>query len=414
MEWLLLLPRSIDLWSSKNLDLSSTSALIHGPELEYGRMNIGSRPSKRKPSGGIQSLRAIPWIFSWTQTRFHLPVWLGFRAAFKYDIKKDVRNLHMLQDMYKHWPFLRVNIDLIEMMFAKGDPGIAALYDKLLVSKDLWAFGEKLRTNFEETKSLVLQTAGHRDLLEGDPYLKQRLRLRDTYITTLNVCQAFTLKRIRDQNYSVTLRPHISKEIIFLLYTSSSSDKIEDLDGCSVPSSRRRSTVLLQSQSAGEAFWDCSSFFPVHGTQFSRCVKLDWNVEKNDQNCLDAIDRHVNSSEIPNELLNVLKEMKRDKAREVFRFVLNKAPDFISATKAVSLQASRLVLSLIKIATKLKTLSRRQRPSRHNPTISPRALHRLVKAEDLFSVNLKTCSRQRSRLVLGRTMGLISESGSHE
>ncbi|CAN6925935.1 unnamed protein product, partial [Brassica oleracea] len=78
---------------------------LHGPELEYGRMNIGSRPSKRKPSGGIESLRAIPWIFAWTQTRFHLPVWLGFGAAFKYAIKKDVRNLHMLQDMYKHWPF---------------------------------------------------------------------------------------------------------------------------------------------------------------------------------------------------------------------------------------------------------------------------------------------------------------------
>ena len=58
--------------------------------------------------------------------------------------------------MYKHWPFFRVIIDFIEMVFAKGDPGIAALYDKLLVSKDLWAVGEKLRTNFEETKSLVL------------------------------------------------------------------------------------------------------------------------------------------------------------------------------------------------------------------------------------------------------------------
>jgi len=120
-------------------------------------MNIGSRPSKRKPSGGIESLRAIPWIFAWTQTRFHLPVWLGFGAAFRYAIKKDVRNLHMLQDMYKQWPFFRVTIDLIEMVFAKGDPGIAALYDKLLVSEDLWAFGEKLRANFDETKNLVLQ-----------------------------------------------------------------------------------------------------------------------------------------------------------------------------------------------------------------------------------------------------------------
>ncbi|WJZ99095.1 hypothetical protein VitviT2T_017569 [Vitis vinifera] len=184
------------------------------PELEYGRMNIGSRPSKRKPSGGIESLRAIPWIFAWTQTRFHLPVWLGFGGAFKHVIGRDPRNLPMLQQMYNEWPFFRVTIDLVEMVFAKGDPGIAALYDRLLVSEELWLFGKRLRTNYEETKRLLLQIAGHRDLLEGDPYLKQRLRLRDAYITTLNVCQAYTLKRIRDPNYHVMERPHLSKEIM--------------------------------------------------------------------------------------------------------------------------------------------------------------------------------------------------------
>nr|GEW17635.1 phosphoenolpyruvate carboxylase gene [Tanacetum cinerariifolium] len=181
------------------------------PETEYGRMNIGSRPSKRKPSGGIESLRAIPWIFAWTQTRFHLPVWLGFGGAFKKAIEKDATSLLMLQDMYKTWPFFRVTIDLVEMVFAKGDPGIAALNDKLLVSNDLLKFGESLRANYVDTRNLLLQIAGHKDLLEGDPYLKQRLRLRDSYITTLNVCQAYTLKRIRDPNYHVTLRPHISK-----------------------------------------------------------------------------------------------------------------------------------------------------------------------------------------------------------
>lgn len=120
-------------------------------------MNIGSRPSKRKPSGGIESLRAIPWIFAWTQTRFHLPVWLGFGAAFSHIIQKDIRNLQMLQEMYNNWPFFRVTIDLVEMVFAKGNPKIAGLYDQLLVSKDLWSFGEMLRVNYEETKGLLLQ-----------------------------------------------------------------------------------------------------------------------------------------------------------------------------------------------------------------------------------------------------------------
>nr|BAC19851.1 phosphoenolpyruvate carboxylase [Eleocharis vivipara] len=184
------------------------------PELEFGRMNIGSRPSKRKPSGGIVSLRAIPWIFSWTQTRFHLPVWLGFGTAFKHVIEKDVRNFQILREMYNEWPFFRVTLDLVEMVFAKGDPKIAAMYDKLLVSEELLPFGEKLRANYEETKNLLLQVAGHKDLLEGDPYLKQRLRLRDAYITTLNLLQAYTLKRIRDPNYNVKFRPHLSKEIM--------------------------------------------------------------------------------------------------------------------------------------------------------------------------------------------------------
>ncbi|XP_066307006.1 phosphoenolpyruvate carboxylase, housekeeping isozyme isoform X2 [Miscanthus floridulus] len=184
------------------------------PEMEYGRMNIGSRPSKRKPSAGIESLRAIPWIFAWTQTRFHLPVWLGFGAAFKHVLDKDIRNLQTLQEMYNLWPFFRVTIDLVEMVFAKGDPGIAALYDKLLVSEDLWSFGKRLRANYEETKQLLLQVAGHKDLLEGDPYLKQRLRIRDSYITALNVCQAYTLKRIRDPGFQVNPGPHLSKDIM--------------------------------------------------------------------------------------------------------------------------------------------------------------------------------------------------------
>ncbi|XP_013635914.1 PREDICTED: phosphoenolpyruvate carboxylase 2-like [Brassica oleracea var. oleracea] len=182
------------------------------PELEYGRMNIGSRPSKRKPSGGIESLRAIPWIFAWTQTRFHLPVWLGFGSAFKRVIQKDAKNLNMLKEMYNQWPFFRVTIDLVEMVFAKGDPGIAALYDRLLVSEELQPFGEQLRVNYQETRRLLLQVAGHKDILEGDPYLRQRLQLRDPYITTLNVCQAYTLKQIRDPSFHVKVRPHLSKD----------------------------------------------------------------------------------------------------------------------------------------------------------------------------------------------------------
>ncbi|EYU41129.1 hypothetical protein ABFS82_13G036000 [Erythranthe guttata] len=214
------------------------------PELEYGRMNIGSRPSKRKPSGGIESLRAIPWIFAWTQTRFHLPVWLGFGAAMQHVIDKDIRNLNMLKDMYNGWPFFRVTIDLIEMVFAKGDPGIAALYDKLLVSEDLWSFGEQLRAHYETTRNLILQVAGHTDLLQGDPYLRQRLTLRDPYITVLNVCQVYTLKRIRDPSYSVEVGPHLSKEIMEM-DTNKPADELVKLNPTSEYAPGLEDTLIL-------------------------------------------------------------------------------------------------------------------------------------------------------------------------
>ncbi|MCO5598180.1 hypothetical protein L7F22_052272 [Adiantum nelumboides] len=178
------------------------------PELEYGRMNIGSRPSKRKPSGGIESLRAIPWIFAWTQTRFHLPVWLGIGSALKHALNKDRRNLLVLQEMYNEWPFFRATIDLIEMVFAKGDPRIAALYDKFLVSaEDLQQFGDALRSKYDETKNLLLLVAGHSELLQGNPTLKQRLKLREPYITVLNVQQVHTLRKMRGEGYSSVQSP---------------------------------------------------------------------------------------------------------------------------------------------------------------------------------------------------------------
>ena len=123
-------------------------------------MNIGSRPSKRKPGGGIETLRAIPWIFAWTQTRFHLPVWLGFGAAFRHAMDQP-SGLATLREMYNEWPFFRVTLDLLEMVFAKGDPGIAALYDELLVANDLKPLGEQLRSNYEETRKLLVQVKIH-------------------------------------------------------------------------------------------------------------------------------------------------------------------------------------------------------------------------------------------------------------
>eukprot|EP00850_Spirogloea_muscicola_P011767 SM000074S21677 [mRNA] locus=s74:317687:324258:- [translate_table: standard] len=167
------------------------------PEQEYGRLNIGSRPSKRKPGGGVESLRAIPWIFAWTQTRFHLPVWLGIGGAIKTALEEDPENMDILQEMYARWPFFRVTIDLIEMVFAKGDPRIAEMYDRLLVKDELRSFGKELQKKYAETQAYILQIAGHTTILDTYQSLKQRLAVREPYITPLNVQQAYMLKKMR-------------------------------------------------------------------------------------------------------------------------------------------------------------------------------------------------------------------------
>ena len=93
------------------------------------------------------------------QTRFHLPVWLGLDAALKHAIDSEPSKLAMLQEMYLKWPFFRVTVDLFEMVFAKGDPRVAAMYDRLLVTPELQHFGTELRSKYNLTKSLLLKVS---------------------------------------------------------------------------------------------------------------------------------------------------------------------------------------------------------------------------------------------------------------
>ncbi|GJP52511.1 hypothetical protein CLOM_g11614 [Closterium sp. NIES-68] len=185
------------------------------PETEFSRMNIGSRPSKRRAGGGVETLRAIPWIFAWTQTRFHLPVWLGLAAALCGVVEEDPRALDELQRMYQQWPFFRVTLDLLQMVFAKGDPRVARLYQQELAPPDLQQLGDELQKKYEESKKLVLQVCGHKVPLESIPTLRQRLLMREPYITPLNVMQVLTLKKMRqeEQKTSVEEQPRLKRGI---------------------------------------------------------------------------------------------------------------------------------------------------------------------------------------------------------
>ncbi|GJQ12656.1 hypothetical protein GpartN1_g4447.t1 [Galdieria partita] len=164
------------------------------PEQEIGRLNIGSRPQKRK-DGGVETLRAIPWIFAWNQTRLHLPVWLGTGAAIEY--AKETNKLETLQSMYKEWPFVHSYFDLMTMVLAKADSRISAKYDTELVPKELQAFGSSLRKLLAETIDMVLHVTGEKRLLDNDIVMQRAMDSRRQWLTPMHIVQVEILKRLR-------------------------------------------------------------------------------------------------------------------------------------------------------------------------------------------------------------------------
>ncbi|WLH22589.1 phosphoenolpyruvate carboxylase [Pseudomonas sp. FP215] len=166
------------------------------PEQELGRLPLGSRPAKRR-AGGIESLRAIPWIFGWTQTRLMLPAWLGWEAALSKALERGEGQL--LGQMREQWPFFRTRIDMLEMVLAKADADIARLYDERLVQPDLLALGAHLRDLLSQACAVVLGLTGQSQLLAHSPDTLEFIRLRNTYLDPLHLLQAELLARSRQQ-----------------------------------------------------------------------------------------------------------------------------------------------------------------------------------------------------------------------
>ncbi|KMT57453.1 phosphoenolpyruvate carboxylase [Pseudomonas fildesensis] len=166
------------------------------PEQELGRLPLGSRPAKRR-AGGIESLRAIPWIFGWTQTRLMLPAWLGWEAALSKALERGEGEL--LGQMREQWPFFRTRIDMLEMVLAKADADIARLYDERLVQPDLLPLGAHLRDLLSQACNVVLGLTGQSQLLAHSPDTLEFIRLRNTYLDPLHLLQAELLARSRQQ-----------------------------------------------------------------------------------------------------------------------------------------------------------------------------------------------------------------------
>ncbi|MCQ6258962.1 phosphoenolpyruvate carboxylase [Pseudomonas sp. Q11] len=167
------------------------------PEQELGRLPLGSRPAKRR-AGGIESLRAIPWIFGWTQTRLMLPAWLGWETALGKALERGEGEL--LGQMREQWPFFRTRIDMLEMVLAKADADIACSYDERLVEPGLLPLGEHLRDLLSQACSVVLGLTGQSQLLAHSPDTLEFIRLRNTYLDPLHLLQAELLARSRQQD----------------------------------------------------------------------------------------------------------------------------------------------------------------------------------------------------------------------
>ncbi|HVS33096.1 MAG TPA: phosphoenolpyruvate carboxylase [Thermoanaerobaculia bacterium] len=160
------------------------------PEVELGLINIGSRPARRGGAKkGVESLRAIPWQFAWTQNRLLLPSWLGVEEA--------LSDWEAAAEMVRHWPFLRSMVELIEMVLAKTEAHIAEYYDRVLVPDELRPLGEELRARLSRTVDAVVRVTGHDQLLKTNHVLRRSIAVRNPYVDPINVVQAEILRRYR-------------------------------------------------------------------------------------------------------------------------------------------------------------------------------------------------------------------------
>lgn len=174
------------------------------PQSELGFLNIGSRPTRRKSNTGIGHLRAIPWVFAWTQTRFVLPAWLGVGAGLKGACEKGYKE--DLQAMYKEWPFFQSNVDLIEMVLGKADIHISKRYDDVLVSEARRGLGEELRAELLNAEKYILVASGHEKLSENNRRLRRLIENRLPYLNPINMLQVEILRRLRSDEDNHKLR----------------------------------------------------------------------------------------------------------------------------------------------------------------------------------------------------------------
>ena len=169
------------------------------PIKEVSSLNIGSRPASRKKITDIGGLRAIPWVFSWSQSRIMLPGWYGVGTAFSNFINKESGNIDKLRTMYKDWPFFTSLLSNVDMVMSKSDMEIAKEYANLCKDDKTKEVYNKILREWKLTKQVVLDISEHKEFLEDNTYLTKSLENRLQYFNTLNLLQIELIRRAREE-----------------------------------------------------------------------------------------------------------------------------------------------------------------------------------------------------------------------
>lgn len=163
------------------------------------KIEIGSRPSSRKKGNDISMLRAIPWVFSWTQNRQIISGWYGFGTAIKNAVDKKAITLSQLKTMYKKWQFFTALVQNIEMVLTKVDMLIGEEYTRLNSSTEVDRIFKKIKSEYRLSVEWLLKITGENELLESDPQLKKTLSLRNPYLDPISFIQVNLIQKYRSK-----------------------------------------------------------------------------------------------------------------------------------------------------------------------------------------------------------------------